>query len=443
MTPETRYAKSGDVLIAYQVTGDAPITMVLAPGTVSHLDMDWEFPLRADFFGRLSTMFRLVRFDKRGTGLSDRPTAMATLEQRADDIRAVMDAVGIDSAVIFGVSEGGSMASMFAATYPERTRALLIWGAMARWVATEDHPWGMSREDTDRMIQDVQDNWPSEWYIRGPGAGVGPGADPAFVHSMMRYMRAAAGPSAAAAYERMNSEIDIRPILGAIKVPTLVMNRTGDPVAPCEAARDLARRIPGARFIEFPGNTHSMMAIAPEKVLAEIEGFVTGVRSVEVDDRVLATVLFVDVADSTRTLSALGDSAWKVRLTDYYRIVRGELARFRGREANTAGDGIMASFDGPGRAIRCALAIATAVRPHGLEVRAGLHTGEVELMGDNIGGIAVHIASRVQAEAAAGEVMVSSTTRDLVAGSGIAFQVRGARQLRGVPGEWALFAAMG
>jgi len=443
MTPETRYAKSGDVLIAYQVTGDAPITMVLAPGTVSHLDMDWEFPLRADFFGRLSAKFRLIRFDKRGTGLSDRPTAMATLEQRADDIRAVMDAVGVDSAAIFGVSEGGSMASMFAATYPERTRALLIWGAMARWIATDDHPWGMSREDTDRMIQDVQDNWPSEWYIRGPGAGVGPDADPAFVHSMMRYMRAAASPSAAAAYERMNSEIDIRPILGAIKVPTLVMNRAGDPVAPCEAARELARRIPGARFVEFPGNTHSMMAIAPEKVLAEIEGFVTGVRSVEVDDRVLATVLFVDVADSTRALSALGDSAWKVRLTDYYRIVRSELARFRGREANTAGDGIMASFDGPGRAIRCALAIAAAVRPHGLEVRAGLHTGEVELMGDNIGGIAVHIASRVQADAAAGEVMVSSTTRDLVAGSGIAFEARGARQLKGVPGEWALFAATG
>ncbi len=443
MTPETRYAKSADVLIAYQVTGDAPITMVLAPGTVSHLDMDWEFPLRADFFGRLSAMFRLIRFDKRGTGLSDRPTAMATLEQRTDDIRAVMDAVGIDSAVIFGVSEGGSMASMFAATYPERTRALLIWGAMARWVATEDHPWGMSREDTDRMIQDVQDNWPSEWYIRGPGAGLGPDADSAFVQSFMRYGRAAASPSAAAAYERMNSEIDIRPILGAIKVPTLVMNRTGDPVAPCDAARDMAGRIPGARFVEFPGNTHSMMAIAPEKVLAEIEGFVTGVRSVEVDDRVLATVLFVDVADSTRTLSALGDSAWKARLTDYYRVVRSELARFRGREANTAGDGIMASFDGPGRAIRCALAIAAAMRPHGLEVRAGLHTGEVELMGDNIGGIAVHIASRVQAEARAGEVMVSSTTRDLVAGSGIAFETRGARQLRGVHGEWTLFAATG
>ena len=441
MTPTTRYAKSGDVCIAYQVTGDGPIDLILAPGTVSHLDLDWEIPIRADFFRRLSTMFRLVRFDKRGTGLSDRPTEMATLEQRADDIRAVMDAVGIESAVILGASEGASMAAMFAATYPERTRALLTWGAMARWVASDDHPWGQNAEENEEMIRDVQENWPSEWYIRGPGAGYGPDADDALVQSAIRYCRAAASPSAAAAYERMNSEIDIRPILGAIKVPTLVMNRTGDPVAPCEGARDMAKRIPGARFTEFPGKTHSMMAIAPEKVLAEIQEFVTGVRPIDVDDRVLATVLFVDVVNSTKALSDLGDSAWKAKLEGYYRIVRNELARYRGHEANTAGDGIMASFDGPGRAIRCALAIAAGVKPLGLEVRAGLHTGEVEVMGDNIGGIAVHLASRVQAEAAAGEVMVSSTTKDLVAGAGLKFESRGHRALKGVPGEWALFVA--
>ena len=441
MKPETRYAKNGDVFIAYQVTGNGPFDMVLAPGTVSHLDMDWEFPLRADFIERLSSMSRLIRFDKRGTGLSDRPTQMATLEQRADDIRAVMDAVGIDSAVIFGASEGASMAALFAATHPERTRALLTWGAMARWVATDDHPWGLTREEADRLIRDVQDNWPSEWYIRGPGAGLGPDAGEALVQFCVRYCRAAASPSAAAAYERMNAEIDIRPILGAIKVPTLVMNRTGDPVAPCAGARDMASRIPGARFTEFPGNTHSMMAIAPEKVLGEIQAFVTGVRPLEVDDRVLATVLFVDVANSTQALTTLGDAAWKSRLDGYYRIVRNELAHYRGHEANTAGDGIMASFDGPGRAIRCALAITSAVKPLGLEVRAGLHTGEVELMGDNIGGIAVHLASRVQGEAGAGEVMVSSTTKDLVAGSGIMFKSRGNTQLKGVSGEWALFVA--
>jgi pimeloyl-ACP methyl ester carboxylesterase len=441
MRPETRYAKSGDVFIAYQVTGRGADTLVLAPGTVSHLDMDWEFPLRADFIQRLSSMFRLIRFDKRGTGLSDRPTAMATLEQRTDDIRAVMDAVGVESAFILGVSEGASMAAMFAASHPERTRALLIWGGMARFVATEDHPWGTSREEYNRLIQDVQNNWPSEWYIRGPGAGFGPDADDALIQLAIRYCRAAASPSAAAAYERMNAEIDIRPILGAIKVPTLVMNRTGDPCVSCDGARDMAKRISGARFVEFPGNTHAMQAIAPEKVLAEIQAFVTGARPIAVDDRVLATVLFVDVANSTQALSALGDRAWKTRLEDYYRIVRDELARYRGREANTAGDGFMASFDGPGRAIRCALSIASAVKPLGLEARAGLHTGEVELMGDNIGGIAVHIAARINAEAAAGEVVASSTTKDLVAGSEIVFEPRGCKQLKGVPGEWSLFAA--
>jgi pimeloyl-ACP methyl ester carboxylesterase len=441
MSRETRYAKNGDVFIAYQVTGEGPDTLVYAPGTVSHLDLDWEFPLRAEFFRRLSSMFRLVRFDKRGTGLSDRPTAMATLEQRADDIRAVMDAVDIESAFVFGMSEGASMAAMFAATHPRRTRALIIWGGMARFVASEDHPWGLSQDEADRLVRDVQDHWPSEWYIRGPGAGLGPDADDALVQLSIRYCQAAASPSAAAAYERMNTQIDIRPILGAIKVPALVMNRTDDPLAACDGARDMANRIPGARFVEFPGNTHSVMAVSPEKVLAEIQAFVTGTRPIEGDDRVLSTILFIDVANSTQVLSALGDHAWRSRLEGYYRVVRNELARYRGRESNTAGDGFMASFDGPGRGIRCALAIVSAVKPLGIEVRAGLHTGEVQLMGDNIGGIAVHIAARICAEAAASQVVVSSTTKDLVAGSGITLEPRGSRQLRGVPGEWALFAA--
>jgi pimeloyl-ACP methyl ester carboxylesterase len=253
MTPETRYAKNGDVRIAYQVTGQGSETMVHCPGTTSHLDLDWEFPLRAELNRRLGSMFRLVRFDKRGTGLSDRPTAMATLELRADEIRAVMDAVGIDSAILFGRSEGASMAAMFAATHPSRTRALLIWGCMARFVASEDHPWGLSRTEHDRLVQDVEDHWPSEWYLRGPGMGLGPDAEDALVQHCVRYGRAAANPAAAAAYERMNGQIDIRPILGAIKVPTLVMNRTGDPVAACEAARDMASRIPRGSFRRVPG----------------------------------------------------------------------------------------------------------------------------------------------------------------------------------------------
>ncbi|PYK68475.1 MAG: adenylate/guanylate cyclase domain-containing protein [Verrucomicrobia bacterium] len=443
MKPETHYAKSGDVYIAYQVSGGGSFDLIWAPGTFSHLDMDWEFPMRADFLRKLGSVCRLIRFDKRGTGLSDRPTGMATLEERSDDIRAVMDAVGLESAVILGVSEGASMACIFAATYPLRTRSLLTWGGMARWLATEDHPWGLNAQQYAEMIKDVQENWPSEWYIRGPGAGMGPNASQDLIEHARRYMRAAGSPSAVAAYETMNSEIDIRSILGAIKVPALIMNRTGDPAVNVEGGRDMAKRIPGAKFVEYPGDTHSIMAIEPEKIIADIQEFVTGVRPPVIDDRVLATVLFVDIADSTKTLSELGDRAWKDKLEAYYGIVRGELKRFRGRETNTAGDGIMASFDGPARAVRCASAIASLVKPLGLEVRTGVHTGEVELMGDNIGGIAVHIASRVQGQSAPGEVLVSSTTKDLVVGSGISFQAKGDYDLKGVPDKWQLYAVSG
>jgi class 3 adenylate cyclase/pimeloyl-ACP methyl ester carboxylesterase len=456
LKPETKYAKSGDVYIAYQVTGGGSFDMVLAPGTVSHLDLDWERPARAEWLNKVGSICRLIRFDKRGTGLSDRPMQMATLEQRADDIRAVMDAVGLEKAVVLGASEGASMACMFAATHPERVQALITWGAMAKWVRTDDHPWGMDQEETERMIKDVQENWPSEWYIRGPGAGIGSDPPQTVVDSVMSYMRAAASPSAAAAYEMMNAEIDTRPILGSINVPTMVMNRTGDPLAIMEGVRDMARRIPGAIVKEYPGNTHAMMLQAgfpgapsepPEtwdtdKVVGDIQEFVTGMRPSYVDDRVLATVMFVDIANSTHTLSEVGDKVWKDKLGAYYQLVRSELTRYRGKETNTAGDGIMASFDGPARAVRCASAITAGVKPLGLEVRAGVHTGEVELMGDNIGGIAVHIASRVQGEATAGEVMVSSTTKDLVAGSGLSFRSLGERELKGVPDRWSLYTVV-
>ena len=440
MNHETKYARSGDLYIAYQVTGSGPVDMVLAPGTVSHLDLDWDSPPRASFFERLSAFCRLIRFDKRGTGLSDRPLNMATLEERTDDIRAVMEAAGSQRAAIFGASEGASMACLFAATYPERTRSLLVWGAQARWVRASDYPWGDTPETHAAMVKDVQENWPSLAYVQGPGAGLGKDVDPAYLEFVLRYMRAAASPSAAAAYERMNGAIDIRPILPSIRVPTLVMNRTGDPVAQVEAARDLAAHVPGARFIEFPGATHSMMTIDPEHVLAEIEEFVTGVRPNDVAERVLATVLFVDIVDSTQRAVALGDAAWRNRLDTYYALVRKELGRFRGKEIDTAGDGLFATFDGPARAIRCALAIADQVRQLDLEVRAGLHVGECEVMGKKVGGLAVHIGARVMALAGPGEVLVSSTVRDLVAGSGIRFVDRGARALKGVPGEWHLYA---
>ncbi len=427
--------------IAYQITGNGPFDVVWAPGTMSHLDLDWEIPQRALFFERFSQFCRLIRFDKRGTGLSDRPMKMATLEERTDDIRAVMDDVGIERAHIFGVSEGGSMACLFAATYPERVNSLLVWGAQARWIASPDHPWGQTQEQHDQMIAMIDDDWPSFEYITGPGAGVGKEADPAFIESLSRYMRAAANPSAVRAYEQMNGQIDTRPILPSIQVPTLVMNRTGDPCANVEAARDMASRIPGAKFKEYPGNSHSMMLDDMETVLSDIQEFITGERPIDSSDRVLATVLFLDIACSTERAAELGDTSWRNLLNSYYAIVRKELARFRGKEVNTTGDAFLATFDGPARAVRCALAIALAVRQLGIEVRAGVHTGECELMGDNVGGIAVHTGARIMAKSEPGGLLVSGTVKDLVSGSGINFQDCGIHQLKGIPGEWRLFSA--
>jgi pimeloyl-ACP methyl ester carboxylesterase len=439
--PKTKYARSGDVHIAYQITGNGPFDVVWAPGTMSHLDLDWEIPQRALFFERFSQFCRLIRFDKRGTGLSDRPVKMATLEERTDDIRAVMDDVGIERAHIFGVSEGGSMACLFAATYPQRVNSLLVWGAQARWIASPDHPWGQTQEQHDEMIAMIDEDWPSFEYITGPGSGVGKNADPAFIESLSRYMRAAANPSAVHAYEQMNGQIDTRPILPSIQAPTLVMNRTGDPCANIEAARDMASRIPGAKFKEYPGNSHSIMLDDMETVLSDIQEFITGERPIDFSDRVLATVLFLDIASSTERAAELGDTPWRNLLNSYYAIVRKELVRFRGKETNTTGDAFLATFDGPARAVRCALAIALAVRQLGIDVRAGVHTGECELMGDNVGGIAVHTGARIMAKSEPGAVLVSGTVKDLVSGSGINFQDCGVHQLKGVPGEWRLFSA--
>ncbi len=408
---------------------------------MSHLDLDWEIPQRALFFERFSKFCRLIRFDKRGTGLSDRPINIATLEERTDDIRAVMDDVGIKSANIFGVSEGGSMACLFAATYPERVDSLLIWGAQARWIATADHPWAQTPEEHNEMLRMVRDDWPSIEYITGPGAGMGKEAPPAAIEAVQRYMRAAASPSAVYAYEVMNGQIDTRSILPSIQARTLVMNRTGDPCARVDAARDMASRIPGAKFIEYPGNSHSIMLNDMETVLSDIHEFITGERPIASFDRVLATVLFLDIASSTERAAALGDTGWRDVLNSYYAIVRKELARYRGKETNTTGDAFLATFDGPARAVRCALAIALAVRQLGIEVRAGVHTGECELMGDNIGGIAVHAGARIMAKAEPGNVVVSRTVKDLVAGSGINFHDLGTHELKGVPGEWHLFTA--
>ncbi len=439
MRPQTRYAQSCDVRIAYQITGSGPIDVVRAPGTVSHLDLEWENPARAPVLEWLNSICRLIRFDKRGTGLSDRPTNVATLEERTDDIRAVMDAASSDRAVIFGQSEGASMACLFAATYPERTRSLIIWGGQARWVRAEDYPWGLTPVEYKRMVEHVREHWPSAEYMTGAGAGYGPDADPALLESALRAAQAAASPSAVAALEEMNAQIDIRDILPTIRVPTLVMNRTGDPVANVDAARDLAAHIPGARFVEFPGTNHQMVGLEYDRIRAEIENFIRGSQSSVETDRFLATLLFVEVAKSGQPLGTSGDATSPSLLERYQALVDVELQRFKGVEVDRTGGRLFARFDGPGRAIRCAVAVRSAAVQIGVDVRLGIHTGECELVGDKLGGTATHVGSNIMAQARPGEVLVSRTVKDLVAGSGFDFHDRGVHKFKGIPARWHLF----
>jgi pimeloyl-ACP methyl ester carboxylesterase len=437
--PETRYAKSGDVSIAYQVSGEgAPIDLVFTPGTVSHLDLDWS-PEDVWFWERLHLFGRLIRFDKRGTGLSDRVTNVASLEERTDDIRAVMDAAGSDRAVILGNSEGGSMACLFAATYPHRTRALVIWGGQARWVREPDLPWGIPREEYERLVEELALNGITESYVRGWGAGLGDSAPPEVLDEFMRYFRAGASPASLAALERMNMEIDVRDILPSIRVPTLIVNATEDPVSPVEGARYLAEGIPGARLFEYPGTTHITTREETTLILDQIQEFVTGTRPSPLTHRVLATVLFTDIVDSTRNAHELGDARWKELLASHDDRARAEVRRFQGREVDMAGDGLFATFDGPARAVRCAQAIGDAVGAIGIQIRAGCHTGEVELAGDRVRGIAVHVGARVAALAGPSEILVSSTVKDLTVGSGLTFEDAGEHALKGVPNSWHLY----
>jgi len=437
LKPETKYARSGDVRVAYQISGEGPVDMVYAPGTVSHLDMDWDRPERAEPFRRLGQFCRLIRFDKRGTGMSDRPTYAATLEERIDDIRAVMDSARSEKAFIFGLSEGGSMACMFGATYPGRTRGIIVWGTQARWIKAPDYPWGQTAEENAAMIADLAEHGVTRSYVMGGGAGM-KNADPSYIDWFMRYGQAGGSPSAFVALETMNAQIDIRGILPSIRVPTLVMNRTGDPVAHVEAARDLASRIPGAKFVEFPGGSHGMWDIV-DQVMAQVREFVTGAPFQSAPDRVLATILFSDIVGSTQRLAEMGDAKWRAFLDEHNAIIRKELTNFRGHEVKTTGDGFLATFDGPTRAVLCAESIRERLTRIGVEVRIGLHTGECELIGDDVGGFAVHLASRISAEAGAGQIFVSSTVKDLVAGSGLAFQDAGLHRLKGFEGERHLF----
>jgi class 3 adenylate cyclase len=438
--PETRYAKSGDVHIAYQVTGSGPLDLVWVPGFMSHLEADWDNPARVRIFERIGSFCRLIRFDKRGTGLSDR-VAIPTLEQRMDDVRAVMDAVGSKQAALFGFSEGGPMSLLFAATYPERTVALVMYGSYARRLWAPDHPYGKTAADWDGFVQRLEREWggPVALDVFAPSVANDPNAQKAWAS----YLRQAASPGAVVSIMRMNGEIDVRHVLPTIRVPTLVVHRTGDRLTSIEQARYLASNIAGAHLVEFPGDDHALAVGNADAIVDEIEKFLTGIRGGAGADRVLATVLFTDIVGSTERVAQSGDSSWRQLLGQHHALVRHELAKFRGREIDTAGDGFLAAFDGPARAVRCAHAIRHAARVQlNLDLRAGLHTGECESLEDKLTGLAVHIGARVATLANAGEVLVSSTVKDLVAGSGLKFEDRGSHVLKGIPGEWRLFAAM-
>ena len=436
--PETRYAKSGDVNIAFQVVGDGAFDLIWVPGWVSNVEASWEVPEYAHFLGRLASFSRLILFDKRGTGLSD-PVAvdrLPSLEQRMDDVRAVLDAAGSERAALFGASEGGNLSVLFAATYPARVRALVLLGAFAKRVWSADYPWAPTLEDQERRSRDTQRSWGSPEIV----APLAAGSSSEQLQRFATFFRRSASPGAAVALRRMNAEIDTRAVLPVISVPTLVLHRTGDTRVKPEEGRWIAKRIPDAKYVEVPGDDHLAWAGDVDPVLDEVEEFLTGTRRGPEPDRVLATVLFTDIVGSTAKAGELGDREWNRLLQRHHDVVRSVLERFRGHEVGTAGDGFLATFDGPGRAVRAALAARDAVRPLGIEIRAGVHTGEIELVGADVAGIAVHTGSRVAALAGAGEVLVSSTVKDLVAGSGIEFEERGEYELKGVPGTWRLYA---
>jgi pimeloyl-ACP methyl ester carboxylesterase len=436
--PETRYAKSGDLNIAYQVVGEGPFDLVYVPGWISNVELMWEEPAHARLLRRLASFSRLILFDKRGTGLSDAVPLdrLPTLEQRMDDVRAVMDAAGSERAALFGSSEGGLMSVLFAATYPERTQALVALSIYAKRIWSEDYPWAPKPDAREAEIESIERTWGGEMDI----SDLAPSADDAFKQRAVAYLRRSASPGAAVALLRMNTQIDVREVLPTIRVPTLILQRVEDRDVNVEEGRWIAAQIPGAKYVELPGDEHLIWAGDIDVVVDEVEEFLTGSRGAHDTDRVLATVLFTDIVDSTRRAGELGDRRWRELVDEHHARVRRELERYRGREIDTAGDGFFASFDGPARGVRAACAIRDSVRAMGIEIRAGLHTGECELMQGKIGGIAVNTGARVATHAQSGEVLVSSTVKDLVAGSGIEFEDRGAHLLKGIPGEWTLFA---
>jgi pimeloyl-ACP methyl ester carboxylesterase len=429
--PETRYALSGDVNLAYQVIGDGPVDIIVVPGFISHIEFRHELPGYTASLRRLSSFARVVAFDKRGQGLSDRVSDAPSLEQRMDDVRAIMDAIGSERATLFGHSEGCAMSALFAATYPERVSRLILFGGY------------VTRRDLN--IAEILEQRMKLWGTGAMLKRVAPSlvADPGALAQFAKFERLSASPGAVKAFTMLNSQIDVSSILPAVRVPTLVLHNQGDVQVPVERGRELAACIPDANLIEYPGGDHMFTTGDVEAALGDIEEFITGHRESSSSDfeRVLATVMFTDIVDSTRSAATMGDQAWRRMLDSHDQLAIQTVEKHRGTLVKSTGDGILATFDGPGRAVRCALAFGTASKQIGLPLRAGLHTGEIEIRGRDIGGIAVHAAARVMAQSQPSEVLVSRVVTDLVAGAGLKFAERGSHELKGLPGRWDLFAA--
>ncbi|HVF07592.1 MAG TPA: adenylate/guanylate cyclase domain-containing protein [Actinomycetota bacterium] len=444
-SPETRYARTADgVHIAFQVAGTGPVDLVYVPGWISNIELTWELPEYTPFMRRLASTYRLIVFDRRGSGASDRPPSDEALafEFGVDDIRAVMDAAGSERAVLFGFEDGAPLSAVFAATYPDRTHALVLFAAWARYREARDYPWGADEEQLSDWTDHVRRHWGTEEFWRYNLQWVAPSYihNDDFVRTWARYSRLCASPGSIAAIEAALHETDVRTVLPAIRVPTLVMNREGNRAQSLEESRWICEQIAGAVLGALPGDEHAPFMGDTAPVLEALDRFVLAVGDEEAElDRVLATVIFTDIVGSTATSSALGDRAWRALLERHHAIVRAMLARYRGTEIDTAGDGFFATFDGPARGVRCALAIAEAVRPLGIEIRAGVHTGEVTSIDGKTGGLAVTIGARVGAKADASIVLASQTVKDLVAGSGLTFEDAGEHELKGVPDRWHLY----
>jgi class 3 adenylate cyclase len=442
--PETQYARSGEVHIAYQVVGEGELDLVWIPSLAHHVELSWENPPVARFLLRIAELGRLVVFDKRGTGMSDRVSSDTTLETRMDDIRAVMDAAGSERAVVCALGEGGPLAMLFAATYPERTDGLVLINSSPRLVRSAEFPWLSSRGEQEQNIEKMVREWGSPAQREHLAIG-NPDMPEDERMAFARALRLSVSPGALRDYMRMNLDVDVRGVLDSIRVPTLILHRTELARLDIRGARYLAEHIRGARLVELPGRNFAPAVGDAEALFAEIERFCADIKSGEWEptepDRMLATVLFTDIVGSTDKMAELGDRGWRELLDSHHTAIRRQLSRFRGVEMDTAGDGFFARFDGPARAIRCAQAITEDIRELGIQLRVGLHTGECELADGKVAGIAVSIGARIAAAAGPGEVLVSRTVRDLVAGSGLAFEDRGAHELKGVPGEWRLYAA--